>query len=299
MLAGARPGRGHGLRHQLADVRRRALDVQRQGVGAPERQEVIDHGREARHLVLDRPKLRSARPRGLTAPQNGRVGADHGQRVAQVVTDLRDVEPALAVEIAQAGRECLERAGHTADFAAAGDECDVAVAVADPLGGEHDRLEMLTMTSAGALEQPHADEHEHEPDRCEPLGLDQQQIALDVLRRAARGEHAAPAHVPLGDGAESGRAARAGSRDQRRIAAGCAALEPGQTRARNVRDAALPQRGRRSVERAHQAGPALAGDAVVHPRDDEQARLPPARAQRRARPRSTGVLRAARSAAAA
>ena len=38
-LAGARPGRGHGLRHQLADVRRRALDVQRQGVGAPEHEE--------------------------------------------------------------------------------------------------------------------------------------------------------------------------------------------------------------------------------------------------------------------
>ena len=126
------------------------------------------------------------------------------------------------------------------------------------------------MTPAGPLEQPHADEHQHETDRCEPLGFDQQQIALDVLWRAARGEHSASAHVPLGDGAESGRAARAGSRHQGRVATGCATLEPGQTRTRDARDTALLQGGRRSVERAHQAGPAFARHAVVHPRDDEQ-----------------------------
>ena len=108
----------------------------RQRVRAPERQEVVDHDGEARHLVLDRLELRGARARALAAPQHGRVGADHGQGVAQVVADLRDVQPALAVEIAQAVRELLERSGHAADLAAAGDECDVAVAVADPLGGE-------------------------------------------------------------------------------------------------------------------------------------------------------------------
>ena len=160
---------------------------------APERQEVIDHAGEARDLFLDRPELRGARAGWLPAPQHGRVGADHGQWVAQIVADLRDVQPALAVEIAQAGCERLERPGHTADFAATGDECDIAVAVADLLGGEHDRLEVLAMAPAGALEQPHADEHQHETDRCEPLGFDQQQIAFDVLWRAARGEHSAPA----------------------------------------------------------------------------------------------------------
>ena len=57
----ARLCRGDGLGHERAHVCRRALDVQRERVGAPERQQVIDHDREARHLVLDRLQLRGAR----------------------------------------------------------------------------------------------------------------------------------------------------------------------------------------------------------------------------------------------
>ncbi len=157
--------------------------MQRERVGAAELEQVVDHHGEPRDLVLDRLELGGSRARALAAPQHGRVDADHGQRVAQVVADLRDVEPALAVEIAQAVREVLERSGDAPDLAAARHEGDVAVAVADPLRGIDDRLELLAVPPARALEQAHADEHEHEADRHEPLGLDQQQIALEVLRR--------------------------------------------------------------------------------------------------------------------
>ncbi len=156
-----------------------------------ELEQIVDHRSEPVHLVLDRLELRGARTRALTLSQDGRVRPDHGQRVAEVVAHLRDVEPALAIEVAQAMREMLERAGHPPDLAAAGDELDVALALADPQRGLRDRLEVLAMTPARALEQANADENEHETDRSQPLCLDQEEIAVDVLRGARDGERAA------------------------------------------------------------------------------------------------------------
>jgi hypothetical protein len=57
----ARLCRDDGLGHERAHVRRRALDMQRERVRAPERQQVIDHYCQTRHLVLDRLQLRGAR----------------------------------------------------------------------------------------------------------------------------------------------------------------------------------------------------------------------------------------------
>ena len=115
-----------------AHVHGDALDVQGERMGAPERKQVVDHHGEAGHLVLDRLQLGGARTRTLALPQHGRVGADDGEGIAQVVADLRDVEPAIAIEIAQAVREMLERPGNATDLAAPGNERDVAFAVAEP-----------------------------------------------------------------------------------------------------------------------------------------------------------------------
>ena len=158
-------------------------------MGAPERKQVVDHHGEPGHLVLDRLQLGGARTRALALPEHGRVGADDGEGIAQVVADLGDVEPAIAIEVAQTVREMLERPGNAADLAAPGDERDIAFAVAEPARGIDDGLELLAVSPARALEQPHADEEEHEADRCESLGLDQQEIAVEVLRAAGDGEH--------------------------------------------------------------------------------------------------------------
>ena len=247
---------------ERAHVGGRAPDVQRERVGPPELEQVVDHHREPRRLVLDRLQPRGARARALALPQHGGVDADHRERVAQVVADLRDVEAALAIEVAQAVREVLERSGDPADLAAAAHERDVAVTVAEPLRSIHDRLELPAVAPARALEEAHADEHEDEPDRHEALGLDQQQIALDVLRRAARRERAqragrASASVPRSPARPGRTAARAADRRPRalrRSTRGACRRPPAPRRA--AAPAAPPRacaRGRRCSRRATRA----------------------------------------------
>jgi hypothetical protein len=186
------------------------------------------------------------------------------------VADLGDVQASFAIQVAQTVREPLQRARDAADLAAAGHERDIAVPLADFLGCEHDRLELLSVTTPGPLEKPDTDEHEREADGHEPLGLDEQQVASDVLWHPTRGEHPPPVDGPLDHDAEIGRTTRPGGGDQCRVPTHRPALEPGQSRALYVRDASLPKSRRRRVQRAHEARAALASHAIVDACDDEE-----------------------------
>jgi hypothetical protein len=204
-------------------------------------------------------------------PQHRGVDADHGERIAQIVADLRDVEASLAIELAQAVREVLERSCHPADLVAAADERDVPVAVTKPLSGLDDRLELLAVPTARALEEAYANEHQDKPDGDEPLGLDQQQTPLDVLANATGGEHAPRPHPRFDERAEVPRVSRAARRDQQRIAARARTVDPREPRAVDRRDLAACERRERRRECACDARPALVRDAIVDARDDEQA----------------------------
>ena len=181
---------------------------------APERQQVVDHHRESRHLVLDRLQLRGARMRALLTAQHGCVRSDDRKRIAQVVADLRDVQAAFAIEVTQAVREPLERA-RTRPTSLRPDASATSRPPADFLGRKH-HPELPPVATPCPLEQPDAHEHERQADRHEPFGLDQQQVAFDVLRHLAHGQHAPPADelsttAPSSDARPTGAASSAGS----------------------------------------------------------------------------------------
>ena len=169
---------------------------------------------------------------------------------------------------------------------------DIAVAVAEPSRRVDDGLELLAVTPPGALEQPHPDEEEHQADRSESLGLDQQEIAVEVLRAAGDGEDSQRSRALLGDRAEIRRATLARGRDQLLVATCPGAVDPGQTRA-----------GTGWISPRCSAGSAALGCAPGSPgprgrRGREcarprAARSPRAPARRRPQPRPRGGLPAA------
>ena len=293
MSARAGTRRRDGIARGAAHVGGRPLDVQRQCVRAAERQQVVDHHGQARDLVLDRLQLRRARPRRSPRRRTDAYAPMTASGLRRSWLTWETYSPRSRSRSRRPFASCSSdpatRPTSLRPATSATSRSPSPIRRAASL----DRLELLAMPASRALEQPHADEHEHEPDGGEPLGLDQQQIALDVLRRATDGEHAsrptrASATVPSP-------AAPAGARrrDQRCVATRRARLRSRRGASRAPGNATRCERRAtrpRACRRGSPGPRARRGRGCAPPR---AVRSPPARARRRRRQRSRGGLRAA------
>ena len=280
-----------------------ALDVQRERVRAAELEEVVDHQRQPRDLVLDRLQLCGARTRALALPQHGRVRPDHRQRIAQVVADLRDVEAALAIEVAQPVREMLERAGHATDLAATGDAARRR-ARRRRAGAQPRRSSRAACGGDGRRARRDARRRARARGRSERAPRPRSAAARGrgaAVRASTASTRSVP-HPPLGD------ACRASSRDgpaRRRDQGAASPPAPAPSiQARRVPGtlrhpprAAAPAAAAPSVRVEARPGPrARRGRGCGRPRAGRSPRVP---ARRRPRLPPTGALRAAAGGAAA
>ena len=137
------------------------------------------------------------------------------------------------------------------------------------------------------------DEHEHDSDRHQPLGLDQQQVALHVLRRQAHGEQPPRPDATLGERAEIAGSAGARSGEEVGVPSGAPAVDPGEARAVDLRRlvrAPTPGTPRPASARGSRVPRARRGRGSARP---PAGRRPQAQARRPPRRRSRGGLRAA------
>ena len=205
-------------------------------------------------------------------PQHGRVGADHREWIAQVVADLRDVEPALAIEVAQAVREMLQRPGDAPDLAPSPQR-------ARHRGRRRRAAARRRRSSRAALRwrRPARSNRRTPTSRStRPIGASPSASISRRSRSSCCGARRDGEHAP-----RARRAARRPCRDRRRAprARPRSARRRRRRRAPSIQARRVPAHrgisprcsaGERRAEGARQTRTALAGDAIVDARDHEQ-----------------------------